>query len=222
MRGLWAGLAAGLAFFGCSGTEVGNPEIVSARVAMLPAGSGWAMQSFPFKVMSLEYRGPGNDSGVIWNAPSGNEMDAADTSYKLIQRAAFSHWSSATLNLAFTAPADSLGDTTHWNLLRSPGWASFRYTYDSLDRKMVFAMPAAMNVRVTFDSLELKSLAGTDSLNLVVWFDCNAWLAAMGSNFNFAMHAGADGPFAVLSPTANANAYQALLDTLPDSFRESP
>ncbi len=199
-----------------AGTEVGNPEIVSARVALIPA-SGWDMRSFPVKVTRLSYRGVQGDAGVLWNQSGGNFLNAADTAANRLptRNIVSSPWESAAVELSFPAVAVFPVDTADWGQVRDSGLAAFSYGSEQL----LFAMPDTLRIRLVFGTSSIRVSTGGDSISITAWFDCRTWIAAMGSDSITYRPGGAAGPFAVLSSAENAAVYVRLRDSIPAAFK---
>jgi len=200
-----------------AGTEVGNPEIVSARVALIPA-SGWDMRSFPVKVNRILYHGIQKDSGVLWNRSGGTFVDAADSTANRLQpqRIVSSLWESASVELAFPSVSVFPADTSDWNVFKDSGLAAFSYASE----KLLFAMPDTLRVRLVFDTASIRVSAAGDSISITAWFDCRTWIAAMGQDsLAYRPGGGTAGPFAVLSASENIPVYGRLLDSIPAAFK---
>jgi hypothetical protein len=201
-----------------AGTEVGNPEIVvAASFRILPSDSDWVVEGFEAKCMGVDYTTQAGDSGSIWVQEEGYWVDfMLEGSGPPPMTFVGEEWDAAGLWVKFAPGSDSLPDLLDWKDLTDPHWLKVRRRSD--DRRIVFALPDSLQLRLGFEQNRLNGFRSRDSLRLDVAFDLGLWLTH-NSEWALEQRQGPDGVvYSVVSPRVNDEVYRRLEASFSECF----
>jgi hypothetical protein len=231
-RNLTAAAAAlALALAACddrrAGTEVGNPEVtikVTARAMMLNAPGEVEVSSLGFRVMSLGYGMAGyvsSDSGTCWKRPAGTLIDLADTHASPLMDTLIENrpWTWAHLVLRSPEGVASLPDSADFRTWRNPRYAKLILFGPSDSVRILFQMPAALEVRLAYSQETVKGWVWGNEIWVPFIFNASEWAAGLDPAGPWKTRLdGKRARYVLLSPAENAGAWAALNSRLAAAF----
>jgi hypothetical protein len=226
----WLLVWAILAWAGCDGTEVGNPEVqetVTASFYSFDGSGSEQLNSLSFKVMRMDYvydsPGSAEDSGTCWYRPAGTLVDWADDNLDSTGLPNTSvragTWIRSVLVLRTPEGSATLPDSADIRTWSNPRYAKFYLVQNGDSLPALFEMPQGTEIRLTFGKDRMLDWSYGGTVWVTVPFDAGNWLEPLGARGAWATRQdGKHARYVLFSQTENAQAWSGLKDRLPTSF----
>lgn len=226
----WLSALAILAWAGCEGTEVGNPEVketVTANFYTYDGSGSGQLNSLSFKVMRMDYvyasPGSAEDSGTCWYRPTGTLVDWVTTSIDskglpdTSVRAGT--WIRSVLVLRTPEGSATLPDSADIRTWSNPRYAKFYLVQKGDSLPALFEMPQGTEIRLKYGDSTMADWNYANTVWVMVAFDAGKWLDPLGARGAWTTRLdGKRARYVLFSQTENAQAWNGLRDRLPTSF----
>jgi hypothetical protein len=205
-----------------AGTEVGNPEIILARVVLSDMGDSVEVDAMNLKMMGAHFVTESGDSGRLWDADTGTLFNLFDpgivpqiSSMEMERQP----WSACELSLALPKGQGSMEDTLFPSGFSGANWARWTIEGPTQKRRYFFYLPDDFRFRLVFGKEAMRPWHAADTLYVTLNFNVTALAQALPPGDWITHWDEKGGEYMVLSPMENAAAHAAMLAEFPACFK---
>jgi hypothetical protein len=220
----WLGFAI---LLGCmddrvAGTEVGNPEIIVARIVLMDQGDSVQAEDLNLKMMGAHFITAKGDSGHLWDGDSGTMFDLFDPGIvaafptKTMEK---TPWSNCELELALPKGQGNMADTMTSTGFFGSNWARWKIDGIVDTCRYFFYLPDDFRIRLTYGQDAMMPWHSNDTLFITLNFNVGALAKSLPAGDWKTRLDDQGEKYVVLSPMENASAHAAILAELPYCFK---